>query len=117
MFERGVWLLPAADPAGRAWLKLPVAYTVLPTTTCDQTTPLTCTVGSESAETVDSVTGGTGAVSASAGAAERAASGARVSAATSTAGRAARSDPRCSVMATPEREHAGDHRHWGSQAA
>src|SRR4051794_21361854 len=67
MFDRGVSFVPAGDPAGRAEVNSPVAYTVLPTTTWSQTTPLICTVGSASALTVVSVTGGTGAVSAVAG--------------------------------------------------
>src|SRR3954470_6129477 len=67
MFERAVWLVPAADPAGRAWLNFPVTYTRLPTTTCAQATPSLWTVGRASALTVVCVTGGTGAVSASAG--------------------------------------------------
>src|SRR3954451_1707131 len=67
MFERAVWLVPAADPAGRAWLNFPVTYTRLPTTTCAQATPSIWTVGRASALTVVCVTGGTGAVSASAG--------------------------------------------------
>jgi hypothetical protein len=54
-------LVPGADPAGRAVLNEPPAYTVLPITTCDQTTPLTCTVGSASALTPEAGTGMTGA--------------------------------------------------------
>src|SRR3954451_1012912 len=57
---------PAATPAGRAVVKLPPAKTLLPTTACDHTTPLTCHVGSASAETVAGVPAG-GAVSAVAG--------------------------------------------------
>ena len=68
-FARAVSLVPAAAPAGRAEVNLPVAYTVLPTTTWSQTTPLICTVGSESAETVAGVPLDVGAVSAPAGAA------------------------------------------------
>src|SRR3954454_11100768 len=67
MFERAVWLVPAADPAARAWVNFPVAYTRLPTTTCAHATPSIWTVGRASALTVVCVTGGTGAVSASAG--------------------------------------------------
>jgi len=44
--------VPAAEPAGRAFAKLPPPYTVLPTTACDQTTPSICTVGNASAVTV-----------------------------------------------------------------
>ena len=51
-FARGVRFVPAAAPAGRALLKRPPAYTVLPTTAWDQTTPSICTVGSRSAVTV-----------------------------------------------------------------
>ena len=54
---RTVSWVPAAAPAGRALVNFPVAYTVLPTTTCDQTTPLICTVGSASAVTVAGVAG------------------------------------------------------------
>src|SRR5664279_1228754 len=43
---------PAATPGGRALVKLPVAYTVLLTTTWLQTTPLICQVGNTSALTV-----------------------------------------------------------------
>jgi hypothetical protein len=39
-------------PAGRALAKLPVTYTVLPTTTSAQATPSICTVGNGSALTV-----------------------------------------------------------------
>src|ERR671913_1600090 len=71
MFDRGVSLVPAAEPAGRAEVNWPVAYTRLPTTTWSQTTPLTWTVGSASAAAVGVVSGGTGAVSARAGDASR----------------------------------------------
>ena len=43
--------VPGAAPAGRAFGKLPPAYTVLPTIAWDQTTPSTCTVGRASAVT------------------------------------------------------------------
>jgi hypothetical protein len=52
---RGVSFVPKGDPAGRAELKLPPAKTMLPTTACDQTTPLICTVGNPSAVTVAGV--------------------------------------------------------------
>src|SRR6516164_6038811 len=48
---RGVRLVPGAAPAGRAFAKLPPAYTVLPTTASDHTTPSICTVGNPSAVT------------------------------------------------------------------
>src|SRR3712207_8776508 len=48
---------PAGAPAGRAVLNRPATYTVLPTTTCAQATPLICTVGSGSAVTVTGVAG------------------------------------------------------------
>src|SRR3954468_10372471 len=51
--ERGVRLVPAAAPAGRVLVNEPPAYTVLPATACDHTTPLSsCTVGSGSDVTV-----------------------------------------------------------------
>src|SRR3712207_559165 len=67
-FWRAVTLVPGAAPAGRAWVKLPVAYTVLPTVTIDHTTPLTWTVPRPSADAVGgfAVLGGVGAVSADA---------------------------------------------------
>src|SRR5829696_4597250 len=94
MFDRGVSFVPAAQPAGRAELNCPVAYTRLPTTTWSQTTPLTCTVGSASAATVGVVSGGTGAVSARAGVASRdaPASARAVQVATPIRRRAARED-------------------------
>ena len=64
--DRVVSLLPAAEPDGRALLKLPVTYTVLPTVTWAQATPSICTVGSASAVTVAGVPAG-GAESARAG--------------------------------------------------
>src|SRR4051794_35042778 len=60
---------PCVAPAGHACVKLPAAYTVLPTVTCAQTTPLSWTVGSGSADTVVGVAGSGGLVSACAGAA------------------------------------------------
>ena len=51
-------LTPGAAPAGRALVKEPAAYTVLPTTTWVQTTPLTCTVSNGSVETVAGPLGG-----------------------------------------------------------
>src|SRR3954447_439098 len=73
-FARGVSLTPGSAPAGRALVKRPVAYTVLPTVTIDHTTPLTCTVGSASALTVSGLAGdvGVGMVSARAPGASRA---------------------------------------------
>src|ERR1700674_690863 len=67
MFERAVSFVPGADPAGRACVNLPVAYTRFPTITCAQTTPLICTVGNAAADTVSGNEGSTGAVSAAAG--------------------------------------------------
>ncbi len=46
---------PAATPGGRALVKLPVTYTVLPTSTWLQATPLICHVGKASALTVAGV--------------------------------------------------------------
>ncbi len=63
---RGVRLVPAAAPAGRAFVKLPPAYTVLPTMACDQTTPSTWTVGSASAVTALAGRGARGAAAAEA---------------------------------------------------
>src|ERR1044072_1008059 len=51
---------PVPEPAGRAVVKLPPAYTRFPTMACDQTTPLICTVGSASALTVVGVPGSLG---------------------------------------------------------
>src|SRR5665647_2393112 len=51
-FARGTVLTPTAARAGRAVLKLPATYTVLPTTTCCQATPLIWAVGSPSEDTV-----------------------------------------------------------------
>src|SRR3954452_45410 len=55
ILARGVVLVPAAAPAGRALVKLPVAYTVFPTVTIDHTTPFTWTVPRPSAATVAGV--------------------------------------------------------------
>src|SRR3712207_2914925 len=57
---RGVSAVPAGTPAGRALVNLPAAYTVVPTTAWDHTTPSTCTVGSGSAVTVVGVAGSAG---------------------------------------------------------
>ena len=59
-------MTPAADPAGRAFENDPAAYTVLPTTTCDHTMPLICTVGKASLLTVSGAAGSFGTVSADA---------------------------------------------------
>src|SRR3954452_13248812 len=46
MLARGVRLLPTAAPAGRTFVKLPTAYTVLPMVVCAHTYPsLIWTVG------------------------------------------------------------------------
>ena len=66
MFERAVWFVPAAAPAGRACVNLPVANTRFPTMTWDHTTPLIWTVGNAAADTVSGNDGSTGAVSAAA---------------------------------------------------
>ena len=58
-------LTPAAEPDGRALVKLPATKAVLPTTTVFHTTPLIWGVGSASALTVAGVPGG-GVVSATA---------------------------------------------------
>src|SRR5690606_22327972 len=63
-FDRGVSLVPAGAPAGRALLNSPPAYTVPPETACVHTMPLICTVGSGSALTVVVTPGSGGAVSA-----------------------------------------------------
>ena len=54
MLLRGMRLVPGAAPAGRAFEKLPPAYTVFPTTSWVHTMPESiCTVGSGSAVTVE----------------------------------------------------------------
>ena len=54
MLLRGMRLVPGAAPAGRAFVKLPPAYTVFPTTSWVHTMPESiCTVGSGSAVTVE----------------------------------------------------------------
>ena len=78
---------PTATPGGRAFVKLPVTYTVLPTTAWLHTTPLICQVGRASAPTVS--TGGGGGVSAAAAGATR---GGADAPATTTAARAARAE-------------------------
>src|SRR6187551_816276 len=71
MLARGVSSVPIGAPAGRAEVKDPTAYTVSPMIVWSQITPSIWTVGSASALTVESVVGGSGAVSAVAGEAVR----------------------------------------------